>query len=147
MNKYLQSADRFKEVARLENGKLHFLLKESVNDFEARSICGRYSIVDGCALMLYRNDSSIIVGAGNQSVVLNDGVSARLKKGLLSNRLVLLKGGEELLSLKYKPKVKTPAERVDPTPFVEEEDRDFCLFVCNVVNDHARQSRIFKNQP
>jgi hypothetical protein len=55
----------------------------------------------------------------------------------------LISNGALLFSFEYNaPKLDIPLEN-DPTPFVEEEDFDFLLFVNNVLKDKARRERIY----
>jgi len=52
--------------------------------------------------------------------------------------------GNTLLQLLYKRPDLNPPLELDPTPFVEEEQFDFGVFVQSIVNDPARGNRIYR---
>lgn len=58
------------------------------------------------------------------------------------NRITVLRNGVPLFTWTYQRPV-IDLSQYDPTPFIEEEHFDFCLFVHNVVNDPGRRERIY----
>ena len=56
----------------------------------------------------------------------------------------IVKDDDLIFTLTYnRPRIDPPLE-LDPTPFVEEEDFDFCLFLLNVLSDPGRKERIYR---
>ena len=60
-----------------------------------------------------------------------------------ANCIIVLRNGVSLFTWAYRRPTVDPPMEYDPTPFVEHEDFDFCLFVHNVANDPGRRERIF----
>ena len=60
-----------------------------------------------------------------------------------TNTIMLFRGEDLQSSWTYQRPALDPPLKYDPTPFVEEEDFDFCLFVYNVANDPGRKARIY----
>jgi hypothetical protein len=66
-----------------------------------------------------------------------------------TNTITLFRGEDLHFSWTYQRTAIDPPLKDDPTPFVEEEHSDFCLFVYNVANDPGRKARIYvkENHP
>lgn len=60
-----------------------------------------------------------------------------------TNTIMLFRGEDLLFACTYQRPTIDPPLKYDPTPFVDEEDFDFCLFVYNVANDPGRKARIY----
>ena len=62
------------------------------------------------------------------------------------NVLTLVRNGAVHFRWVYKPPIIEPPLDMDPTPFVEEEDFDFGVFVYNVIKDTGRTDRIYTGE-
>ena len=83
----------------------------------------------------------------DKDIILTDSIKIiydqKNSQGNISLRIIDKIGNQVITELKYtKPKIIPPLE-VDPTPFVEEEDYDYGLFLSNVVDDPDRKNRIY----
>jgi hypothetical protein len=105
-------------------------------------ITGAYEILGGKRIVLYRRRNALYLDVDHRTIPLNehsvDVLSAKSYRLLRISR-----GGNVVLELKYPAPVLDPPVAEDPTPFVQEEDFDFGLFLRNVSRDTARQSRMY----
>lgn len=141
----LQSQDKFDELAVLNpsTGETKFVSKSKHPELASQSTSGWYSIVDNVMCCLYRSERRLFLGVGKQTFELPDDVSSRLIREQGGNTFQLTSNGTLLFSFEYRsPKLDIPLEN-DPTPFVEDEDFDFLLFVHNVLKDKSRRERIY----
>lgn len=141
----LQSQDRFDEIAvlNLSTGETNFVSKSKHPELASQPTSGWYSVVDNVMCRLYRKEGVLFLGVGKQTFKLLDDVGSRLIRGQDSSTFQLISNGDLLFSFKYNlPKLDVPLKN-DPTPFIEEEDFDFLLFVDNVLKDKARRQRIY----
>jgi hypothetical protein len=141
----LQSQDKFDEIAVLNpsTGETNFVSKSKHPELASQTASGWYSIVDNVMCCLYRREGKLFLGVGKRTFELLDDVSSRLIRGQGSSNFQLISNGALLFSFEYNPpKLDIPLEN-DPTPFVEEEDFDFLLFVNNILKDKARRERIY----
>lgn len=124
---------------------------------------GRYEWLEDQLLVFYRNEGLLHLRIAQKDYCLGDDIESHLEKnfadGLIQSsprkvrtlvsaiargyrRFGLTKNATALVSLKY----KTPIESASPfdfTPFVEDEDFDFLLFVHNVLSDPERRRNIW----
>jgi hypothetical protein len=141
----LQSQDVFDELAEVntETWQVSFLSKRQDPSLARKPVSGRYSIVDGEMCALYRLDNKLCLRVGEQTFEITDAVEARLNRQPDIHIFQLLSNGNLLLEFTYSaPTLDVPLTD-DPTPFVEEEDFDFPLFVNNVLHDTGRRQRIY----
>jgi hypothetical protein len=142
----LQSSDNYNDLARYnpETGEIVNLSRLSAPSTNLVPIVGPFSIVQGSLLMLYRHlgelhlridDDDFEIRDENQTVLTNiqDNVY----------EFVLLKDDTELYKWRYVLPAIDPPLSLDPTPFVEEEHFNFCLFVHNILTDPERRKRIY----
>jgi hypothetical protein len=145
----LQSQDKFNDLAQLDTatGQIFWLSRCTHPEAVAQAVCGHIARIGEHILCLYRLGGVLHFRIDSADWELNEEIEISLQdiqEG--KNRLTIARQGVPLVSLDYRRSVIRPPLAVDPTPFVEEEDFDFCLFVCNVVNDPDRKVRIYGQQ-
>jgi hypothetical protein len=163
----LQSADNVRDFAELDQhtGKLEYFSKQGaeVERLQAE-IDGRYAFVEQTLVALYREDDLFKLRLAEEVYDIDDDVESNLKRTLryhlvrqvpnhslqvsLSRLLLahstfeLIRKGTVILTFKYR--LPLPVSPIfDPTPFVQEEDSDFMLFVHNVISDPQRRNTIW----
>ena len=142
----LQSTDEFDKLVELdlESGACQFLSRKEHPEISSLQPSGAFSILDDTMFSLYRNDSLLYFRAGNRVVELTDDVTSSLTKKNKIRAFQLVKNGEPEISLTYPaPELEVPLA-LDPTPFIEEEDFDFLMFVHNVLTDSNRRNTIYR---
>lgn len=78
-----------------------------------------------------------------QEFKLTEDVASTLVKENDLHVFQLLRNGNLLVNFKY-PSMRPQIPReLDPTPFVEDEDFDFFLFVHNVLTQTGRRQRVY----
>ncbi|MBA3241759.1 MAG: hypothetical protein H0T60_11085 [Acidobacteria bacterium] len=141
----LQSKDKFSELARLnlDTGEVAFVSKHSDPALKKSVPSGGYSIVNGVMCSLYKVGGGLYLRVGEQAFEITDDVKATLNRSAKKHTFQLLRNENLLLEFIYPPpKLDIPLAD-DPTPFIEEEDFDFLLFVTNVLNDKGRRQRVY----
>ena len=141
----LQSQDKFAELARLslDTGEVSFVSKHSDPALKAAVTSGGYSIVNGVMCSLYKVGGGLYLRVGEQALEITDEVEARLDRSPKKHTFQLLRDGKLLLEFIYSPPKSDIPLADDPTPFIEEEDFDFLLFVTNVLKDKSRRQRVY----
>lgn len=143
----LQSKDEFDRLMELDpdTGAFRFLSRKEHPEISSVPASGAFSILNGTPLSLYRNDGLLYFRVGDRTIELRDDVTSSLTNEDNNRVFELLKNGQSKISITYRP----PAHRVplsaDPTPFIEEEDFDFLLFVHNVLTKASRRKGIYGN--
>lgn len=110
----------------------------------SRPICGHIAQLDGRIVCLYREAGQLHFRVNDIDCELTENTKVslvRIRED--ANRFTVLRDGITLFTWTYQRPVIEPPLELDPTPFVEEEHFDFCLFVYNVVNDLGRRERIY----
>jgi len=158
--------ERAREFAEFdpETGTLNCFEKEGAGMelFRGR-MQGRYVWLQDKLLVFYRKDGSLHLRIAGRDYFLDGEIESRLQKNRVdgvvqafpqklcaaASRLAgdcrkfdLTKNGTVIVSLKY----RSPIESVLPfdfTPFIEDEDFDFLLFVHNVLSDPQRRRDIW----
>ena len=154
----LQSAQRARDFARLDpsTDRIDFFSEEGRREELQSSINGRFSMIDGSLVAFYRDKGVLKLRVRNKEHVIDDTVSSQLQKSedylnrLIAapkrrsrkNRFSLICDGRTTVSFEYVPPPLVTFA-FDPTPFVDEEDSDFMLFIHNVLNDSERRKDIW----
>jgi hypothetical protein len=141
----LESKDVFDQLAELDpnNGTYRLLSRKQYPDLATTPPSGSYSIVDGTMLSLYRRDGVLYFRSADREFKVTDDVVSKLTREDNSRVFLLLKDGNVLVDLRYSPSEPEFPLTIDPTPFIEEEDFDFFLFVHNVLTQPDRRLRIY----
>ena len=141
----LQSKDDFDKLVDLnpETGAYRFQSRKEHPDISSSWSSGAFSILNDTVFMLFRNNGLLYFHAGDRTIELADDVTSSLTNENNNRVFQLLKNGKPEICLKYLPPVHDIPLSADPTPFIEEEDFDFLLFVHNVLKKASRRNTIY----
>ena len=103
---------------------------------------GDFDYIDGKRVLVFRFDGNLYMQVDDQRMRLDE-ISVELRCPNGRRILCVLSRGKAVLELTCDPPVLDPPLSDDPTPFVEEQDFDFGLFLANLSRDRSRQSRIY----
>ena len=142
----LQSHDQFDLIGRFDPSTFHIekFSKNAQTSVQSFPIQGSFSEVEGRHTYLYRERGLLFFGLDDNLFEVTDDTIAvieRLNKNM--NRFNLIQGSNILISVDYYRPKNFPPLGLDPTPFAEEEDYDFLLFVTNVLGDQGRRKRVY----
>lgn len=139
----LESKDDFDQLAELDPNGTYLFLSRKQHPELTGSPSGGYSMVDGTMVSLYRMDGGLYFRVGEQEFQLTDDVTSTLTREDNKQVFRLVQDGSPLLIFGYTPQGNEIPLNIDPTPFVEEEDFDFLLFVHNVLTEGGRRRRVY----
>jgi hypothetical protein len=143
----LQSMDKFDNLAELDTGtgQISYFSRRANPKAASRPIRGAIAQLHGRTLCLYREAGALHFRVDNEDFELTEKTHVELVRTQDDvNRITVLRNGVPLFTWTYQRPAIYPPLELDPTPFIEEEDFDFCLFVHNVVNDPSRRKRIYQ---
>ena len=144
---FLQSRDQFDRIGQLDPSTFHIekYSKRALTNGQSIPIQGSFAEMQGLLTYLYREEGSLFFGLEDKIFEITTDTKAVIKRlDKERNQLKLSRGNNILLAVDYnRPKIYPPLG-LDPTPFAEEEDYDFYLFVCNVLSDKGRRDRIYR---
>ena len=107
------------------------------------SLRGEFAHIDGHTWFLYRYRDEVHFRIDNiVDLVLSDDIQIKVVYGT-TNQIIITKGGAVAFIWDYRNAQTAPTFENDPTPFIEEEDFDFGLFVRNVANNVKRKRQFF----
>jgi len=143
----LQSNDRFDDLAKLDTstGRVSWFSRQVVDLTIASSpIRGHIAQLCGHTLCFYRKAKVLHFRVDDEDLELTEETQVELVRVRDAvNCITVLRNGVPLFTWTYHRPVIDPLLEYDPTPFIEEEQFDFCLFVYNVMNDPDRRERIY----
>jgi hypothetical protein len=143
----LQSSDVFDMLLDLnpESGAYRYLSRKEHPEIPLTKPSGAFSILNDTMLMLYRKDGVLHFRVGDRTIELGDDVTSSVTSENDNRVFQLIKNGSPEICLTYSLPVQEVPLSADPTPFVEEEDFDFLLFVHNVLTNTGRRNRIYSD--
>jgi len=139
----LACQDIFDQLAELDlrDSSVRFLSRKQHPELSA-SVAGSFSIVNEMMVSLYRVHGGLYFRVGDQVFQVTDDTTSTLETDGKNRRFRLLERENILVDLTYlTPELEIPLS-IDPTPFVEEEDFDFLLFVHNVLTQPGRRNGV-----
>jgi len=142
----LYSHDRWDGLALLDSrtGRISFHSRKVEPDLAALPIQGHFSrLPSGQLAILYREAGDLHLRLDHLDLLLSADMKARWEREDDYHTLMISRAGQPILHWTYAPPVIYPPLSEDPTPFVEEEDFDFGLFVCRVLIDDGLRKRIY----
>jgi hypothetical protein len=143
----LQSMDVFDNLAELSTstGQVSWLSKHAHPELTSHPVHGSIAQLHGRTLCLYRQEGVLHFRVDHEDFELTKETSIKLERVRdRVNSISVLRSGTPLFTWAYQRPTIDPPLELDPTPFVDEEDFDFCLFVHNVMNDPSRRERIYR---
>ena len=141
----LQSKDEFDEVMELDpiTGRQQILSRKARPEITSIRPSGGYSIVNGVVVCLYRVDSALYFRLGEEEFKITDDASSILVRENGHRLFQLIENGNLLVNFRYRCPANEVPLSIDPTPFIDEEDFDFLLFVHNVLAQDERRHRVY----
>lgn len=137
---WLQSNDKYDELAEYEHGKGTFTTasRNVLGSNVPSSTDGIFSILSAVFVALYKFDQGLFVRIGDQCIPLADDVIVTVSGNVNNRLLTVKKAGKEIVHFCY---VLDGSKEIsdDPTPFIEDEDFDFGLFVSNISTNEKRK--------
>jgi hypothetical protein len=136
-----QSQDRIDEVAEFNpaTGDIRYLSNAGRPEFSHETTRGFYSTLDGHFLAVFVVDGMIRLRVDSADYSIDCETETRFLRAASRNSLLLIDRERVVFRLEYIPRVVQPPLEVDHTPFVEEEDHDFALFVHNLLCNPKRR--------
>lgn len=140
---WIQSQERFDCVAEFDDEK--GTLREYSRQFlaaQAPKIAetdGWFSHIRGGVLILYRKTGNIFFRVNDNEFVLDKGTEVEVFGPREKRKLVLKRNAQVVFDIEYELLQEPPIPN-DPTPFIEEEDFDFGVFVSNISKDPKRKA-------
>ncbi len=142
----LQSMDNFDKFAELDTNAAQIsYFSRHEKPAASHQIRGTFAQLHGRTLFLYRVAGLLHFRVDNDDFGLTENTEVRLERLHDDlNRVSVLRDGISLFTWIYRRPMIYPPLEIDPTPCIEEEHFDFCLFVYNVVNDAVRKESIYR---
>jgi hypothetical protein len=146
-NVILQSSERFDEIAEYDllTGNYRFLSKSCNREMLPVRIAGSYSRLGGTIVSLYRKNEHLFLSISKREFKITPDVYSSLTQEDDHQTFRLLNKQEVITMFTCtRPRSDIPAH-LDPTPFVDDEDFDFLLFVHHVLTEEGRRERVYRN--
>jgi hypothetical protein len=135
----LQSFDNFSQVAFFDPHSGVLTNRDVAESLEEFKPCGHYTTIEGKAMALYVSEGLLHLYINGAVFALTEDVKAELVRSAGQSMFLLMCELEPVMRILYQPEIIDPPLVYDPTPFAEEEDHDFLLFVHNVINVPERR--------
>lgn len=133
---WLRSNERFNDVVELDenSGEWRAPTRSEVVPSQTD---GYYSILSNAFCAVFRSENQLYVRIGDKTVELTGDVEISVH-GPPENRVISLKAGGTRVSHSYA--LSSASIDGDVTPFVEDEDFDFGVFLANIASNPERQA-------
>jgi len=137
----LKSNDRYDDVLRLDpdTGITELISRKS--EQEPILFKGHFSVYDGDYVCIYRWNDKMLFRRMKDIIEIPRDATATLEESGSSKILRILSGDTELCRWRY-PKPKF--DFIDALMYVDDEYKDFGLFLHNVINDTTRQDGMYR---
>jgi hypothetical protein len=124
-------------------GRHQILSRKQHPEIASMRLSGGYSIINGMIICLYRLDNALHFRLGEDEFKIADDATSILVHADGYRLFQLVQNGNVLINYRYRSPIYKVSPNIDLTPFIEEEDFDFFLFVHNVLNQDDRRHRIY----
>lgn len=139
---WIQSKDEFDCVAQFDpsTGSIekHSRTKLAQHAPKWSELAGSFSEVHDDVFVLYRNDDRLIFRTNDNAFVLDGRTVVNVTGDGYKKRMCVERSEVAVLEFEYEL-VSSNAISDDPTPFVDDEDFDFGLFVSNISKSAERR--------
>lgn len=142
----LQSFDSIGELVELDpdSRNIQSFCKVEHDNAGKESICGFYATLGDKTLAFYLHEDHLYFQVNESYYVIAENPRVELDyKGVGATLRLEIKSDTTLKISYERPILVVPLEE-DPTPFVEEEDFDFGLFIFNILTHQARKERLIE---
>jgi hypothetical protein len=138
----LQNNEKWKECIQLDPVTREKTIITRINEDDPK-ITGHYIRRDAGLLMIYRENGILTFSVNNREISLDDpNVSVSFIRAGHNNIFSIKHREQVFYQITYPSTLYDPLNRYDFSCY-EEEDRDFLLFVFNVMNDSRRKKSIY----
>lgn len=141
---YLQSKRVYSQILELnpQTGEHGIVGREALSAHgRMGGINGVFDVLNEILVALYALNGKLILRVGDKTMPLSEGITASLSGDPSQRLLRVMQGGIDLVQARYDIR-DSLRDKDDPTPFIEDEDADFGLFIANVLSDPSRR-RVF----
>jgi hypothetical protein len=140
MTIWLQNSDVYDELAELDpaSGRYRVQRRQALRAGVAVKTDGTFALLGGVFAALYKFGDELILRVKGVAIPLGRDVSVSVSGPSNCRVLSVVASGREVIRHEYYLDLSTKFPN-DPTPFVEDEDFDFGLFVANVAKAPERQ--------
>ncbi len=135
---WLQSNDKYDELAQYDHASGAYKNASRKAMTASLNTDGTFSILAGTFVALYNFEQLLFLRIGDECICLSEDVVATVSGGINNRSLTVKKSKSEILHLDYSLD-HSPQFSNDPTPFIEDEDFDFGLFVSNISKSEERK--------
>lgn len=136
--KLLYSHERFRDVAKYDEESGGFEVVERNYPHQPENLDGNFSILSGIFVAIFKDGLKIFVVIGDETFQLDDDLIITVKGDESDRLLIVEKGNAVLETVKYSISSKSKIAG-DMTPFIDDEDFDFGLFLSNISKNKDRQ--------
>lgn len=145
----LKSTNRHNRFALLDptNNKLSWKSRSQEFNPTRHEIHGTVGKLPFHTVGLYRLKNVLHLWIDGYDFPMEDNVIITLETlALRRHRLTISQNGKLLYSFRYFRPINIIPKFLDPTPYIEEEEIDFGVFVHNVANDPVRRHNIYRER-
>jgi len=142
----LLSNDDFLDFAVLETGTGELTFEHRCASQALPPDCpviGTYSKSLGALFALYRLNGQLYFRIGERAIPITADMNSRILTKGSRSEFMLIRCGEPIVLHDYVPSRPMSRANDDVTPFAEDEDFDYLLFVHNVLTSPQRRDAIF----
>lgn len=140
---WLQSNDDYDTLGTLDldTGKFETCSRRLAQQSIPDHFGGLFATLSGVVVALYRHGNELFVRVGAITFPLATDVVAEVNGPATERTLLVIKDGGEILRHKYELDLSIRFSD-DPTPFIDDEDFDFGLFISNVSKAPKRKTAL-----
>jgi len=137
---WLQSNEKFDLLVEYDHysGRYTAHSRKDLGVTSLERIEGFFSILSGIFVALYTYGQQLFLRIGDDCIQFTDDILVEVSGDEINRKMVVKKGDQRVANVEY---VLDLSFRFpdDPTPFIEDEDFDFGLFVSNVAKNPNRK--------
>ncbi|WP_017444186.1 hypothetical protein [Gayadomonas joobiniege] len=135
---WLQSKKRFQDVAKYDEESGEFEILDRNSPDCPKMLDGSFEILAGIFVALFKADLKLFIGIGDKTFQLDDDLVINVKGGACDRLLIIEKDNAVLVTVEYS--IQSRGTTIgDTTAFIDDEDSDYGLFLCNISKDESRQ--------
>ncbi|MBN1254275.1 MAG: hypothetical protein JXA50_03285 [Deltaproteobacteria bacterium] len=137
---FLQNNNNFDEIAEYdtETGNYYLHLKSTLKSKQPIKTNGFYAFLSDMFFALYVDKGELKLRFTKSIIILSDNIKIEISGKPESRNLQIIEDRNILFEHKYSIDIPNNFQD-DPTPFVEDEDFDFGLFIANISKDKIRK--------
>jgi hypothetical protein len=137
---WLQSNEKYNVLAKYDHadGSYALVYKTDLANKSAPNTDGIFSFLSSVFVAIYKYDQQLFLRIGGKSIPLTNDTVVTVGGDVNNRVLTIGTGGSCIVSLNYKLDKKDEFIN-DPTPFIENEDFDFGIFLTNISMSDERK--------